>query len=288
MSITAADTKLIRRQMADKRACDVIRLMTDFSGDDDQQMKNLAKAVDLMDLVKRAKPTPLTAKARRYFEDPEFIMNFFVTTCETERDPEAEFPDEVPECLGLFIHLSMVHIIAEPAMRETENIKRYWDELKRIVAANDARGPSTAHEDAENEESWRENARQIRQYFDPRPAWWVPEIDDFLDGKESEDAAYSRVPNGNKYTDEEWTRYDATCAQAIIDNPDFPMVMEAHRIRAAEAYARDPTKFTTTPDEWAENDRLNAEARRALAERNAERQRVLQKAEENCHEVSSV
>ncbi len=59
MSITAADTKLIRRQMADKRASDVIRLMTDFNATDDQQLRNVATAVDLMKLVKRAKPTPL-------------------------------------------------------------------------------------------------------------------------------------------------------------------------------------------------------------------------------------
>ena len=57
MSITAADPKLIRRQMADKRACDVIRLMTDFNATDDQQLRNIATAVDLMKLVKRAKPT---------------------------------------------------------------------------------------------------------------------------------------------------------------------------------------------------------------------------------------
>jgi hypothetical protein len=287
VSITAADTKLIRRQMADKRACDAIQLLTDFSVPDDQQLRNVAKAVDLMDLVKRAKPTPLTAMARRYFEDPEFIVKFFVATCETERDPEAEFADEVPEVLGLFIHLSMVHLLAGTAIIETENVKRFWNELNRIIDANDAR-PFTAEEDAENDKSWRENVRQIRRYFTPRPAWWGQEIDDMLDGKESEDAAYSRVPNGHKDTEEGWTRYDATCAQAVIDNPDFPQVMEAHRIRHAEAYARDPTGFLMTPEELRENDRLNAEARQALAERNAERQRVLKETEENCEEASSV
>jgi hypothetical protein len=181
VSVSMADTKLIRRQMADKRASDVIRLMTDFSVSDDQQIKNIATAVDLMHLVKRAKPTPLTAKARRYFEDPEFIINFFVTTCETERDPEAKFADEVPELMGVVVGLSIVHLLAGTAIIETENVKRFWHELNRIIDANDAR-PFTAEEDAENDKSWRENVRQIRRYFTPRPAWWGQEIDDMLDG----------------------------------------------------------------------------------------------------------
>jgi len=184
------------------------------------------------------------------------------------------------------VGLSIVHLLAGTAIIETENVKRFWNELNRIIDANDAR-PFTAEEDAENDKSWRENVRQIRRYFTPRPAWWGQEIDDMLNGKQSEDAAYSRVPNGHKDTEEGWTRYDATCAQAVIDNPDFPQVMEAHRIRHAEAYARDPTGFLMTPDELRENDRLNAEARRALAERNAERQRVLKETEENCEEASS-
>jgi hypothetical protein len=288
VSITAADTKLIRRQMADKRASDVIRLMTDFSVSDDQQLRNVATAVDLMKLVKRAKPTPLTAKARRYFEDPEFIAGFFVTTCETERDPEAEFLDEVPEMMTFIIYVYVVHLHVDTGNDETENEKRFHREFQRICASAAERPPLAAREHEENEESRRECAALVRRYFTPRPAWWVQEIDDLLDGKESEDAAYSRVPNGPKDTEEGWTRYDATCAQAVIDNPDFPQVMEAHRIRHAEAYARDPTGFLMTPEELRENDRLNAEARQALAERNAERQRVLQKTEENCGEASNV
>ena len=200
--------------------------------------------------MKRAKPTPLTAMARRYFEDPEFIMNFFVATCETERDPEAEFADEVPEVLGLFIHLSMVHLLAGTAIIETENVKRFWNELNRIIDANDAR-PFTAEEDAENDKSWRENVRQIRRYFTPRPAWWGQEIDDMLDGKESEDAAYSRVPNVHKDTEEGWTRYDATCAQAVIDNPDFPQVMEAQPNPARGSLRSRPYRISDDPRRMA-------------------------------------
>ena len=186
MKLSKAELIVIRQSKAEILASEASELICDVTGTDDQQLSNVRRAIELMRIVKHSQPTTAIKKAREKFEDVETICEFLASHLE-----QATSSHEVGATHGFLATMMLVRRLSLTLREVGPQTKRY----NRVLSMRAALSRQSSQRRAPGELSadLQIIAGLARAYHTPRPLWWNPTVDAFLDGRLREHLREVRV-----------------------------------------------------------------------------------------------
>ena len=176
MKLSRAELIVIRQSKAEILASEASELISDLTCTDDQQLCNVRRAIELMRIVKQSQPTAETKKILKKFEDVETICEFLAIHLE-----QATSSHEVGATHGFLALMMLLRRLSLPLRDTGSQTKRYNRVLSMRAALS--RQSSQPRAPGELSADLRIIAGLARAYHTPRPVWWNPTVDAFLDGR---------------------------------------------------------------------------------------------------------
>ena len=176
MKLSRAELIVIRQSKAEILASEASELISDLTCTDDQQLCNVRRAIELMRIVKQSQPTAATKKIMKKFEDVETICEFLANHLE-----QATSRHEVGTTHAFFAILMLLPRLGLTLRETGPQTKRY----NRVLSMRAALSRQSSQRRAPGELSadLRIIAGLVQEYHTPRPVWWNPAVDAFLDGQ---------------------------------------------------------------------------------------------------------
>ena len=176
MKLSKAELIVIRQSKAEILASEASELISDLTGTDQRQLTNVRRAIEHMKIVKQSQPTAATKKVLKKFEDVETICEFLANHLE-----QATSSHEVGATHGFLALMMLLRRLGSTLREVGPQTKRYNRVLNMRAALS--RQSSQRRAPGELSADLQIIAGLARAYHTPRPVWWNPTVDAFLDGR---------------------------------------------------------------------------------------------------------
>ena len=176
MKFNRAELTAIRQSKAEILASEASQLISDLTGTDQRQLISVRRAIELMRIVKQSQPTAATKRILKEFEDIETICE-----CLANHLEQATSSHEVGVTHGFLALMMLLRRLGSTLREVGPQTKRY----NRVLSMRAALSRQSSRRRAPGELSadLQIIAGLVRLYHTPRPVWWNPTVDAFLDGR---------------------------------------------------------------------------------------------------------